>query len=114
MKKAFLVTGMVSLCIAALVYLTSFKAAEGNSLKTYILVEIYEIPSYAGIYIHKGAGKTEFVPFKEFKPANHDENGEIILNTLNKLVAEGYEIEHTTSGLSESGMITKVFLQKTQ
>lgn len=114
MKKTFLITGITSICLLALVYLTAFKPADAPTVKTYILVEIYEVPSYAGIYIHKGAGKTEFVSFKEFKPSNHGENGEITLGVLNKLVSEGYEIEHTTSGLSESGMITKVFLQKMQ
>jgi hypothetical protein len=114
MKKTFLISGITSICLLALVYLTSFKSADASAVKTYIMVEIYEVPSYAGIYIHRGGGKTEIVPFKEFKPANHAENSEITLSTLNKLVAEGYEIEHTVAGLTEAGMITKVFLQKVQ
>jgi hypothetical protein len=43
---------------------------------------------------------------------HHDEAGDITLNTINKLVAEGYQIEHTSSGVAQSGMITKIFMRK--
>ncbi len=114
MKKTVLLSGITAICLGALVYLTSFKPAEAGAVKSYILVEVYEVPTYAGIYVHKGNNKTEFVPFKEFKAENHAGNGEITLSVLNKLADEGYEIQHTASGLAQSGMITKIFLQKTQ
>ncbi len=85
-----------------------------NNTANYILVEIYEIPSYKdkGIHIHYGGNKREFIPFKEFTADNHDDNGDLILNSMNKLVAEGYVIESTAAGLSDAGMITKVFMKK--
>ena len=80
----------------------------------YILVEIYEVPSYPnkGIHILFGNGKREFIPFKDMGVEDHDEAGDLTLEAINKLVAQGYEIESTASGLAQSGMITKVFMRK--
>ncbi len=84
------------------------------SSNSYILIEIYEIPKYKdnGVHIHYGVNKRELIPFKEFTSENHDDNGEIILNAINKLAAEGYVIESTAAGLADSGMITKIFMKK--
>lgn len=117
MKKIAFYFGALILGASLIVNLMSFTNAKPESpqaAKSYILVEIYEVPDYAnkGIYVHRGNGKTDYIPFNVFKADNHDENGELILSTVNKLVAEGYEMEHTTSGLAENGMITKIFLRK--
>ncbi|MEY3416178.1 MAG: hypothetical protein RL060_289 [Bacteroidota bacterium] len=85
-----------------------------SSQGSYIMVEIYEFPTHQekGIHIHYGNGKREFVPFKSFTLENHDDNGDITINTINKLVSEGYEIESTCSGLTDAGMLTKLFMRK--
>src|SRR5436190_23830003 len=112
MKKYLLSIALFVAAIVLVLNLTAFKNNANGS--TYIMVEIYEIPKYSdsGVHIHYGNGKTEYVPFKEFKSEHHDDNGEIILNVINKLTAEGYEISHTCAGLASSGMITKVFMKK--
>ncbi len=115
MKRGIIFTALSAILVSGTIYLTSFKGADQPASKNYMLLEIYEIPSYTGkgIYIHTGeSAKVEYIPFKEFKADNHDENGEIIVNTINRLVADGYHIEHVTSGVAESGMITKVFMHK--
>ncbi len=117
MKKIAVVSGTLILGILMVLNLMSFTQAKPENVQNvrpYILVEIYEVPDYAnkGIYIHRGNGKTDYIPFNVFKADNHDENGELILSTVNKLVNEGYELEQTTSGLAENGMITKIFLRK--
>lgn len=115
MKKQFVFTFLGGALLAlGLVYLTAFKGA-GQGIKNYALLEIYETPAYSGkgIYIHFGDNnKVEYIPFKEFKADNHDENGEIIVNTVNRMVAQGYHIEHMSSGVAENGMITKIFMHK--
>lgn len=102
--------------VAIIVNISAFKPAEKAKITAggYILVEIYEIPAYKdkGLHIHYGNNKTEFIPFKEFVSPNHDENGEIIISTINKLVEQGYIIDHTAAGLANGGMITKIFLKK--
>ena len=102
--------------IAILVNISGFKSPNRSvaSGAGYILVEIYEIPAYKdkGLHIHYGNNKTEFIPFKEFVTPNHDENGEIIISTINKLVDQGYTIDHTAAGLANGGMITKIFMKK--
>ncbi|MFL5730306.1 MAG: hypothetical protein ACJ75J_12540 [Cytophagaceae bacterium] len=112
--RKYLLSSVLGICATAVLFF-AFKSAEKENKGTqYILVEIYEIPSYIdkGVHIHYGGGKTEVIPFKEFKIENHDENGEITLNALNKLTASGYEIVSATSGMTQAGMITKVFMKK--
>lgn len=112
MKKYLLSIAVTVLAVVLFLNLSAFKS-ETKSPK-YILVEIYEIPKYSdsGVHIHYGGGKTEYIPFKPFSSEHHDDNGEIILNAINKLVAEGYVVSHTAAGLAQSGMITKVFMSK--
>lgn len=115
--KKFAVYTVAGLALAATLALTAFKpgsATTATNTNPYILVEIYEIPSYGdkGVHIHYGNAKTEVIPFKAFSKENHDDNGDIILNAVNKLVAEGYHIESSTSGLTDAGMITKLFMRK--
>jgi hypothetical protein len=107
---------ILTLAIAAttsIFLLTSFNSsiAPGSS---YILVEIYEIPSYPdrGVHIHYGNNKREVIPFPGMKVEDHDEAGDITLTAINKLVADGYEIESSSAGLAQSGMITKIFMRK--
>lgn len=115
-KYGIIFFGLVA-ATSILVNIFAFKGADksadyGNG---YILLEIYEIPAYsdAGVHIHYGNMKTEIVPFKSFKDkANHDDNADIILKSINKFVDEGYKIESTAAGLSQGGMITKVFMRK--
>ena len=80
----------------------------------YILVEIYEIPNYKdrGVHIHYGNNKREFIPFPGMEVEHHDDAGDIMLQAINKLQAEGYVIESSAAGLAQSGMITKVFMRK--
>ncbi len=115
MKRGIIFTAVTAILVSGTIYLTSFKGADQPDVKSYTLIEVYEVPSYTGkgIYIHKGeSAKVEYIPFKEFKADNHDENGEIIVNTVNRMVREGYHIEHVTSGVAESGMITKIFMHQ--
>jgi hypothetical protein len=89
---------------------------ETNVAGKYVVVDIYELPGYEdkGVHIHYGGGKTEFIPFpNDMKDHHLDDNGNIIVNALNKLDDEGYEVISTSGGLGDrSGMITKVFLKK--
>jgi len=116
MKKyaLFTVAGLSALLIGLSAFKNS-ETKEKTAVHPYVLVEIYEIPAYddKGVHIHWGAGKTEIIHFKEFVAHNHDENGDIILQAINKVAAEGYELTHATSGLGDkSGMITKLIFQK--
>lgn len=115
MKKHFL-TGVVAVFATALVfYLQSFVSAEqAAEHESHIMMEIYEVPSYhgKGIHIYYGNGEFEIIPFKAFKEENQEKNGDIIVTTLNRLSKEGYEVTSVSSGLTESGMITKLFLRK--
>jgi hypothetical protein len=114
MKKFIAVT---LVCLVATAFLLmAFNSKEENTAagQPYILLEIYEIPSYPdkGIHIHYGNGKREFIPFKSMEVADHDDAGDAVLTAINKLVAEGYQIESTSAGLDQAGMITKVFMRK--
>ena len=115
MKKiaVFILAGFV---FAVILSVMAFKSNEENASATqsYILVEIYEVPSYPdrGVHIHYGGSKREFIPFKSMKVEDHDDAGDITLTAINKLVADGYQIESTSSGLAQSGMITKIFMRK--
>jgi hypothetical protein len=120
MKKTLLFSTITAICVSAFVYLSSFTSPENQSKKGndhLILVEVYEIPQYEGrgIYIHMGDGKTIYKPFKAFKEEHHKEgdNGELILNAINELEDQGFDITHMTSGLADNGMITKIFMRKT-
>lgn len=117
MKKIAFYASLILVACASVFYLSSFKSTESTkdtASASLILVEIYEIPKYSGkgVIIHRGGGKIEHVPFKEFNSDNHDDNGEITLNAISKLEGEGYVMEGITSGLTESGMITKIFMRR--
>jgi len=112
MKKYLL---SIALSVAAVILVLNLSAFKSNTnANNYILIEVYEVPKYSdsGVHIHYGNGKTEYIPFKPFTSEHHDDNGEIILNSINKLTTEGYSITHTAAGLAPSGMITKIFMQK--
>jgi hypothetical protein len=115
MKKytTFLLAGLACVAFVSLMALTS-KTQSTFAKEPYILIEIYEVPSYPdkGVHIHYGGNKREFIPFPGMSVEHHDEAGDITLAAINKLVAEGYEIESTASGLAQSGMITKIFMRK--
>jgi hypothetical protein len=80
----------------------------------YILIDVYEVPTYEkkGIHIHYGPGNTKVIPFKEFRTEFHDDNGELLIKTLNDLKKEGYVVDKMSSGKATSGMITKFLLVK--
>lgn len=111
MKKTLLLTfGLVGLTL--MIGLMAFKNPAPS--QPYILIEIYEIPSYPdrGVHIHYGNNKREFIPFPGMEVEHHDEAGDITLQAINKLQAEGYVIESTAAGLANAGMITKIFMRK--
>lgn len=114
--KKYAIYSFLAVVTVLSVFMMAFSPNDKTStdaVNNYILVEIYEIPSYKdnGVHIHYGS-KRELIPFKPFTAENHDDNGDIILNALNKLVAEGYSIESTAAGTTDAGMITKVFMRK--
>jgi len=88
------------------------KEADGQ----YVVIDVYELPAYEdkGLHIHYGGGKTEFLPYaNDMKDHHIDDNGDLLVKTLNKLDTEGYEVISTAGGLGDkSGFITKVFLRK--
>ena len=105
----------VLLILSLAFHLFAFNAKqEEPNHESHIMMEIYEVPSYhgKGIHIYYGNGEFEILPFKPFKEENQEKNGDIIVTTLNRLAKEGYEVTSVSSGLSSSGMITKVFLKK--
>jgi len=115
--KKYVIYSSLAIITALSVVFMAFKPNDTASVQAgekYILVEIYEVPSYKdkGVHIHYGNSKREFIPFKEFIAENHDDNGDIILDAINKLVTEGYEIESTSGGMTGAGIITKVFMRK--
>jgi hypothetical protein len=114
--KKFIVLALACLTVAAFFSLMAFSSSEQNTAapQPYILLEIYEVPSYPdkGVHIHYGNNKREFIPFKSMNIEDHDEAGDIVLAAINKLVSEGYQIESTSAGLDQAGMITKVFMRK--
>jgi hypothetical protein len=114
-KRIVLIIGIL-LVSSLILNLQSFKMkdSEPDEREEHIMMEIYEIPSYhgKGIHIYYGNGDYEIIPFKPFKEENQEKNGDIIVTTLNRLAAEGYEVTTVSSGLSGSGMITKLFLRK--
>ena len=114
MKK--LTLAFSGLALMVVLVLMAFTDSNNSAVATsnYVLVEIYEIPSYPdrGVHIHFGNNKREFIPFPGMDVEHHDEAGDITLAAINKLVADGYQIEHTAAGLAQSGMITKIFMRK--
>lgn len=113
MKKITLAfSGLVVIVVLMLMAFTGSNTSAANS--NYVLVEIYEIPSYPdrGVHIHYGNNKREFIPFPGMDVEHHDEAGDISLAAINKLVADGYQIESTAAGLAQSGMITKIFMRR--
>jgi hypothetical protein len=111
MKKSVLI--LVGLGLVLTIGLMAFETRSVAS-QPYILIEIYEIPSYPdrGVHIHYGNNKREFIPFPGMDVEHHDEAGDITLQAINKLQADGYVIESTAAGLTQAGMITKVFMRK--
>lgn len=114
MKKQYLYILSAITIISISFNLFAFKNLNPKQIDEHILVEIYEVPRYpdSGVHIHYGNGKTEVIPFKEFQKDNHDDNGEIIINAINKLERDGYDLTHVASGLATNGMITKIFMVK--
>ncbi len=116
MKKALFTFASFLVAATAVLYLSSFKGSDikDTPASQYVLMEIYEVPTFPskGVHIHWGGKKTEYIPFKDFKIENIDDNGDIILEAINKLTIQGYELDKATSGLADSGMITKLFFKK--
>lgn len=116
MKKIIFSIASFLVASTTILYLSSFKGSEIKDSPggQYVMVEIYEVPTFSskGVHIHWGNKRTEFIPFKDFKLENIDDNGDIILEAINKISAQGYELDKTCSGLADSGMITKLFFRK--
>ena len=112
--KKYILLMLAGFAIVAVLSMMAFKSTTVAGSQPYILVEIYEIPNYPdkGVNIHYGNNKREFIPFPGMDVEHHDEAGDITLQAINKLVADGYEIQSTAAGLAQSGMITKVFMRK--
>lgn len=115
MKKSTLLA-ISAIAVMCLVALTAFNSTTRDTAanQPYILIEIYEIPSYPdrGIHIHYGNNKRELIPFKGMDVEHHDDAGDLVLATVNKFVEQGYHIESTAAGLDQAGMITKIFMRK--
>ncbi|MBK5279772.1 MAG: hypothetical protein JJE09_13015 [Bacteroidia bacterium] len=112
----FTVFTFACLAVAAFLSLMAFNSngEKVASSQPYILLEIYEIPNYPdkGVHIHYGNDKREFIPFKGMDREHHDDAGTTVLTAINKLVDEGYQIESSSAGLDQAGMITKIFMRK--
>jgi hypothetical protein len=115
MKKNYslVLTGLALLTVLGLWAFTAPQETATANVP-YILVEIYEVPTYPdkGVHIHYGDNKREFIPFPGMNIEHHDEAGDITLAAINKLVEQGYQIESSSAGLAQSGMITKIFMRK--
>ncbi|MEQ8359805.1 MAG: hypothetical protein RH860_09985 [Cytophagales bacterium] len=101
--------------ILALVSLSfSVFSFDDSNPEQHIMLEIYEVPAYnaKGIHIYYGNNQSEFIPFRKLKEENQEKNGDLIVTTINKLSKEGFEITHVGSGLSNNGMITKIFMTR--
>jgi hypothetical protein len=116
MKKFFAFSFLTTALVVVLFNLSSFKASSNDdAVGSYILIDVYETPGYQdpGLHVHYANNTSQYVPFKTMDAHNHDDNGQITINKINELVAQGYEVTHVASGLGDkSGMITKIFLRK--
>lgn len=114
--KNKMMLGWIGLLVIAVSFMFfAFKSAKQESEKQKtIMVEIYEVPAYPnnGIHIYYGNGKSEDILFNSMKLEDKASNGDLIVNTINRLENEGYEINHVGSGLANSGMIVKIFMTK--
>jgi hypothetical protein len=114
MKKIKYFIGIIVLI--AVCGLFAFKGMDeiSSGPEQHIILEIYEVPAYPakGIHIYYGNNQSEFIPFRMLKEENQEKNGDLIVTTINKLAKEGYEITHVGSGLSNNGMITKIFMSR--
>ncbi len=112
--KKFMVFTLIAISFGVILSLMAFNSKVVVNNQPYVMIEIYEVPNYPdrGVHIHYGNNKREFIPFKGMKVEDHDDAGDITLTAINKLVADGYEIESTSAGLDQSGMITKIFMRK--
>lgn len=112
MKKliVFLVFSLVGITLS---FAQNNKTKAQDIKPHYILLDIYEVPSYEkkGIHIHYGNENTEIIPFKDFKKENHDDNGELLTSTLNKLYTDGYRVVSMSSGAWKNGKITKIIME---
>lgn len=101
------IMGLLSLSISGFSF-------DESTPEQHIMLEIYEVPAYnaKGIHIYYGNNQSEFIPFRKLKEENQEKNGDLIVTTINKLSKEGYEITHVGSGLSNNGMITKIFMTR--
>lgn len=110
-KRGYLSIAGVVLFVALLFSFVSKSNQDDDS--GYIILDIYEVPTYdkKGIHIHYD-DHTEVIPFKEFKKEYHDENGELLVKILNDLRDEGYEITSTSTGKAQSGVISKIIMEK--
>lgn len=107
------VVAAASLIIGA----TAFTGSKTETMHAskYISIDVYELPAYEdkGIHVHY-SDKTEFIPFPNTMQDHHlDDNGQLVVQTLNKLSEEGYEVVSSAGGLGDkSGFITKIILKK--
>lgn len=113
MNKSKKIVGLLAITVLIL-GVFAFKAANQNNESDYILIDVYEVPTYEqkGIHIHFGPNNTKVIPFKNFKTEFHDDNGELLVSTLNELKQKGYQVIQMSSGKAQSGMITKILLEK--
>ncbi len=112
-KLQYIIIGLLTAAAILFFSFNNLKSVESDPQK-HIMLEIYEVPAYnaKGIHIYYGNNQSEFIPFSELKEKNQEKNGDLIVSTINKLSEEGYEITHVGSGLSNNGMITKIFMTR--
>lgn len=115
MKYSIVALSAASLFVGVSAF-TGAKNDKNDDRGQYVVIDVYELPAYEdkGLHIHYGNGKTEFLPYSNDMKDHHlDDNGDLLVKTLNKLDSEGYEVITSAAGLGDkSGMITKVFLRK--
>ena len=114
MKYSIIALSATSLFVGVSAF-TGAKNEKQAEKGQYVVIDVYELPAYEdkGLHIHYGGSKTEFIPYvNDMKDHHMDDNGELLVKTLNRLDSEGYEVISTAAGLGDkSGMITKIFLR---
>lgn len=112
-RKSFILSGILGILFLSLISF-AVHSIDSTEPEEHIMLEIYEVPAYPakGIHIYYGNNQSEFIPFRQMKEENQQKNGDLIVTTINKLSNEGYEITHVGSGLSNNGMITKIFMTR--
>lgn len=96
MKNKILIFVFAGLLLTVLI---SFTLTDSKSrANEYVMMRAYEpIGAKSELVLSYGNGKSERFDLHDLKTENHEFNMEIILNTVNRLAAEGYTLISTSS-----------------